>query len=107
MNYIQYNHTETYSHAKRSGVFPFLLVQDGLHEQSSTRYCTDFRYPNLQENMNINGLRISSQFIGPVRKMQVVGGKDGEEVKSGRERDKRGERSYVVVYRLQKMDVSI
>ena len=64
VKYTQYDR-ETYPHARCSGVFTSLSVQDGLHERSSTRYCTDFRYPYLQEGMNINRMRSSSYLIGP------------------------------------------
>ena len=59
MNYTHHSHRATYPQAQCSGVFPFLSVQDGLHEQCSTRYCTDLRYPYLQESMNKNRVRIS------------------------------------------------
>ena len=59
MNYTQYSHRATYSQAQCSGVSPFLSVQDGLHERCSTRYCTDSRYPYLQESMNKNRVKIS------------------------------------------------
>ena len=59
MNYTHHSHTATYMQAQCSGVFPFLSVQDGLHERCSTRYFTDSRYPYLQESMNKNRVRIS------------------------------------------------
>ena len=59
MNYTQHSHRATYLQAQCSGVSPFLSVQDGLHERCSTRYCTDSRYPYLQESMNKNRVRIS------------------------------------------------
>ena len=59
MNYTQHSHTATYLQAKCSGVSPFLLAQDGLHERCSTRYCTDLRYLYLQESMNKKRVRIS------------------------------------------------
>ena len=38
-------------------------MEDGLHERCSTRYCTELRYPCLQESMNINRVRISPYYL--------------------------------------------
>ena len=59
MNYTHHSRRATYLQAHCSGVSPFLSVQDGLHERCSTRYCTDLRYPYLQESMNKKRVRIS------------------------------------------------